>query len=100
MKSVNERRDPRTRTAGAPGIIRQADPSNEAAGSGYPKEPTWNWVFRPLGYEIDSDSDGAEKNHTTEPVLGATPTRIINPFDLELKESESERRSTGSKLML
>lgn len=34
-----------------------------AAGPGYPKESTWNWVFRPLGYEIDSDSDGAEKPH-------------------------------------
>lgn len=51
----------------------------EAAGSGYQREPTWNWVFWLLGYEIDGGSDGAENRQ--EPVLGATPTRIINPFD-------------------
>lgn len=31
-----------------------------------------------------------QKNHTTEPVLGATPTRITNPFDLKLKEGERD----------
>lgn len=41
-----------------------------------------------------------QKSHTTEPVLGATPTRIINPFDLKLKESERRRRRTGCKLIL
>jgi hypothetical protein len=40
-----------------------------------------------------------QKNHTTEPVLGATPTRIINPFDLKLKESDREE-THRRKLML
>lgn len=29
-----------------------------------------------------------QKNHTTESVLGATPTRITNPFDRKLKERQ------------
>lgn len=64
---MREKRAEKQNGGHAPGIkkIDRQNPRQAMSrqGQAIPMVPTWKWVHRPLGYKIDSDSDGAGKPH-------------------------------------